>query len=1387
MRKALIHITLFFLLSLQIRGQSSINFDHISIDKGLSQNTVTAILKDSKGFMWFGTSDGLNRFDGYGFKIFRHQAGENTSLSNNKIFCLMEDQKGRIWIGTSGGINVYEREYDRFVRYLNNPSDPKSLNNNFVRSVFEDKKGNIWVGTLGGGLNLFDETNNNFIHVNTGTINVYSILEDRKGNLWFVSEDKAIHKLERTGFRQRVIPFSKDTKGGHDPARGKSLHEDTEGNIWIATEGDGIYIFNTQKESFEHISQFSSKFRINNNIVQDIYFQGSSDVWIATDGGGINIINKKKSTLTNLVYDINDPHGLSSNAIYQIYPDNEGAIWIGTFGGGINVLNPHKKQFNNFTQAIPGQNGLSHKSVLCFNEDEKGILWIGTDGGGLNRFDRKTGKFHAYLHNPSNSKSISSNVVTSIYQDRKGNLWIGTYNGGLNLFDRQTESFVRYRNNPADTTSILNNNVWKIYEDSENNLWVGTLWGLELFDREKKTFTHIPRTTINHRIFPTKVVSMLEDSMGKIWVGGIGMALFDKKTKKFLPPKSNNKELDNLSNYDIRDIYEGPNNEIWIGTEGGGLYRFNAETGSVKLYTVKNGLPNDAIHQIQPDNRGNLWLSTNMGLSRFDPRKEIFRNFEAIDGLQSNQFSYSASLKTRYGDFLFGGVNGFTVFNPDSIKENFAPPAVFITGFTLFNKPVVIGEKGSVLQKDIIETKQITLRYKSVFTFEFTALNYTSSEKNHYRYRMKGFDDWNNVGTKRTATYTNLDPGKYTFRVQASNNDGIWNNEGASIEITILPPFWKTYWAFIIYTLLLIGLFISFRSYLISIQRHKHQLQIKDLEKAKIEEVNQMKLRFFTNISHEFRTPLTLILGPLEKLIEEKEPTESIKNQLKLIYRNAARMLRLINELMDFRKIETGNMKVNATQGDIVEFLNGIYTAFRDMADRHSIEYRFESNIESLETWFDRDHLDKIFYNLLSNAFKFTSDKGHVVMKLNLSDNHNSNYAGISSKSKRETQFLEVSISDSGIGISLERQQHIFDRFYQLSTPATKGRKMEIAGSGIGLALTKDLIELYNGKISVTSKPGYGSVFTVLLPLGKDQFTSEQLVFNDVHDNQLLDRNDSKVIPWEEFDSDEKDLSPETANLPSKQLEIMIVDDNPDLRIFIKRTLEPRYKVIQAAEGHEALKLAQEVMPNLIITDIMMPGMDGVEFCAKVKGNALTSHIPIIMLTAKTSDESKIEGFKTGADDYMPKPFNPVVLAARVLNLLESRRKLQEKFRNDIIMQPSEVTVTSMDEKFLVKAMEIVEKHIDDSSFDVKVFVNEMGMSRSVLYRKLEALTGQSVNEFMRVIRLKRAAHLLTQKKLNVSEISYEVGFNDPQYFSKCFCRQFGVTPSEYAAKSVKN
>jgi CheY-like chemotaxis protein/AraC-like DNA-binding protein len=559
--------------------------------------------------------------------------------------------------------------------------------------------------------------------------------------------------------------------------------------------------------------------------------------------------------------------------------------------------------------------------------------------------------------------------------------------------------------------------------------------------------------------------------------------------------------------------------------------------------------------------------------------------------------------------------------------------------------------------------------------------------------------------------------------------------------------------------------FISFWRYLVSIQQHKHQLQIKDLEKAKIEEVNQMKLGFFTNISHEFRAPLTLILGPLQKLIAESESTESIRSQLKLIYRNASRLLRLINELMYFRKIETGNMQVKAAKGEIVGFLKEIYLAFKELADRHCIEYQFETSIDSLETWFDRDHMDKIFYNLLSNAFKFTPDNGKIILKLEVTDNPES----------ETSAFLRASITDSGTGISPEKLQHIFDRFYQLSTPASPGRKMENYGSGIGLALTRDLIELHKGKITVKSEPGSGSTFTVILPLGKEHYTKDQIVLSD-HPVELS---------IEELDTGKNIPDDETESYTEKRKEIMIVDDDPDLRNFVTKTLESRYKVIQAAEGEEALKMAQESMPDCIITDILMPGMDGVEFCSRIKENPLTSHIPVIMLTAKTSDESKIEGFKTGADDYMPKPFNPVVLCARIKNLLEIRWKLQEKFRKDLILEPSEVTVTSMDEKFLRKAMEVVEKYIDDSTFDVRIFVNEMGMSRSALYRKLEALTGQSVNEFMRIIRLKRAAQLLSQNKMHISEISYEVGFNDPQYFSKCFSRQFGMTPSQYAAQSA--
>jgi len=1385
-------VLMFLVLPSAYSQRENIGFSHLSIEDGLSQNTVNCILKDSRGFMWFGTNDGLNKYDGYQFKIYRHSTQDSTSLSNNRVYSMIEDQKGNIWIATKSGLNRFIRETNSFKRYLSDPLNKQTLSHNFVRRVYEDSKGNIWIGTLGGGLNRYNPTDDNIERVKTNCASqpeirrendkVSSILEDSYGNLWIADHSRGIYLFSPTDNSLKYFPFS-DKNDAPDNS-GKTLFEDRQGNIWICTEGEGLYLLNRTTGKFQHYFYKPGGNSLSNNIVKDIFEDEKGQIWIATDGGGLDILDPETGKFSGYHYDISDPMSLSSNAIYCLYKDNHGILWIGTFNGGVNLFNSNKKAFNHFTQISNNKNSLSHKAVLAFCEDNQGNIWIGTDGGGVNLFNPLKESFKAYRHDPNNHKSLSSDVVTSILQDTKGRIWVGTYSGGLNLFNPSTETFTSYKHDPDNPNSLGINAVWTIYEDLANNLWIGTLGGLELFDPVKGVFTHYLTESqeTKESVSPEKVTCILEDKKGNFWVGGSGLNRFDRITGRFFPIKDTK-----FMNYDIRHLQEDNNSILWIGLEGGGLMSFDPETNESKTFTSIDGLPNDAVHCIIEDYQENFWISTNKGISRFNRKTSSFRNYDINDGLQSNQLSYGAGLLASNGQIYFGGVNGFNYFYPDSIRDNPSIPNIEITELKIMNKPVEIGGENSPITKDISMTRSITLKHaQSVVTFEFTALNFTSPEKNEYRYKMEGFDDdWNDVGNKRTATYTNLNAGKYIFRVIGSNNDGKWNSEGASLEVVVLPPYWKTFWAFLVYALILFFMLYSYRNYSIKQQKLKNTIILKDIEKAKVEEVNQVKLRFFTNISHELRTPLTLILGPLERLLSTVKDPE-VKNQLLTMRKSSGRLLNLVNELIDFRKMETGHMHLKVSRGDIIPFVSDIKSAFDELALRHKIQYTFKSNTSSFQAYFDLEKLDKIIYNLLSNAFKCTPDRGKIVVAIHITregenNSPHSEEPDYSFGIPLKENFIEISVEDTGPGIASERIPHIFDRFYQVSGSEKTIRNIEKHGSGIGLDLTKDLVLMHHGEVSVISKPGKGSTFIIRLPQGREHFSGEEI--KDFHyaapEIQKYKKSDINM-DLEELVLSEKPVR-ESSGKRARPT-VLIVEDQSDLRSFIQDILTPDYEVFEAENGVQGCEIAYREIPDLIISDIMMPEMDGIQLCAELKNDESTNHIPIILLTAKSTVESKMEGFKTGADDYIPKPFSPDLLIVRLQNLISTRELLKEKFKRQFLLQPREVLIESADDKFLVKALKIVEDHISDPVFDVKQFVREIGMSRSVLYRKLEAVTGQSANEFLRNIRLKRAAQLLSQNKMTVSEVSYEVGFNDPQYFSKCFSKQFGKTPSDYAA-----
>ncbi len=1372
-----------FLLSLSLSfGQKSdYLFEHLTIDQGLPNNTVISFERDHLGFTWIATNDGLARYDGYDFRIYEYDRDNPASLSNNKIYCVFEDSKQNLWIGTSMGLNLYDRDLDNFIRFYHDPDNDFSLSANNIRTIYEDKSGNLWVGTIGGGLNRYDYDADRFYRYNFPDRNVSAVLDDADGKLWIGTGSPAITQLDWRNNEFITFPFPENPDKGLKPQTLKSFYKDNRGNFWVCTEGAGLFLFDRDAKEFtQHFYRDGQK-GLNNNIVSDIFQYDEHTLWIATDGGGINVFDLDNQTFRYVRNNIADAKSLSSNALYSFFRDNDGVIWIGTFGGGVNILNPHRQEFRFYTQRAADPTSLSHKSVLCFYEDSGGIIWVGTDGGGLNLFDPEKGIFERFMHDPDDPNSISSNVVTSITEGSDGHLWVGTFAGGLNRFDRNTRRFFRYTFSPSVEGSIASNNVWKLLEDDRQNLWVGTLDGLEKFCLKDRTFKQVPAQRDPDEInYPKRIISLFKSADGNIWVGSTGVWLLDRETMEFSLIEGEAARNIRLKDYDIRDFHEDEQGIMWIASEGGGLIRYDRESGDMVSFTTTDGLPSDAIHQIIEDEEGILWLSTNRGISRFDPVNKTFNNYNVHDGLQSNQFAYSASLYSTDGKVYFGGVNGFNVFHPERIKENLTPPKVYITEFSLSNQPVEIGEEGSPLNKHIMKTREITLPYQSVFSFRFTAINYISTSKNSYKYKLEGFDDWNDVGNQRTATYTNIGPGRYVFRVIASNNDGVWNEEGASVVINIMPPFYRTWIAYVIYVILFFVILYFAMNYIVNRQKYKHDLMIKDLEKAKIEEINQIKLRFFTNIAHEFRTPLTLILGPLDKIMSSQGSIDaSLRKQLNIMGRNAGRLLRLVNELMEFRKIEMGKLKLKIVKADLAVFLNDVKSVFDEHARMHDIDFTFESNKPEVMAWFDKEKMEKIVYNILSNSFKFTPDCGRISVELDLAQRP---LAG--TWNGDTVEHVQIKIHDNGIGIPEKELPKIFDRFYQVKNKNSSIRTIGISGTGIGLALAKELIEFHKGDILVSGSPGGGSVFTIVFPADKKYFDQEIVVEQPSSDDYVYQYAPGLFgIPHAELK--QHPLPAKTEESADKPV-LLFVDDNQDMRSYMRSSLENSYVVHEAVNGLEGLEKAQKLMPDMIVSDVMMPELDGLEMCKRLKNDMSTSHLPIILLTAKASDDFTIEGFDAGADEYIPKPFNPNLLHSRIKNILEIRHHLKERFRKEGILEPSEVSVTSADEVFLKNAMDVVERNIGNPEFRVCNFVSEMNMSRSVLYRKFEALTGQSVNEFVRNTRLKRAAQLLSLNELTVSEVTYEVGFNDPQYFSKCFSKQFGMTPSEYARRNHK-
>lgn len=1328
--------------------------------------------------MWFGTFNGLNRYNGYEFEVFHYHPNDAQSISHNYISALFEDHNGYLWVGTSDGLNRYDRQTNRFKFYKHQKGNPNSISDNQIETIFEDTKARLWIGTRNGGLNLFNEKSESFVHYfddendqkNLSSNFIRVIFEDSDGSLWIAHGNGAIDILNenRNEFDHLSIQGEKLTD-----FRISSIAESPDKNIWIGTQGNGLYRLKYENGNAHQIAHYLHRSEnnngINSNIVLYLMMDHQNKLWIGTEDSGINILDLETNAFHYCEHDPFNQSSLNHNSIWSIYEDRAGTIWIGTYAYGINLLTGRKSYFQHYKHHPGNDNCLSHDMVNAFVEDKENNLWIATDGAGLDCFERRNNRFVHYNRQNSN---IGTDVIVSLFEDSKEHLWVGTWADGLYQFDKKSKKFIRYNN---ENDGLASNRILNISEDKDGGLWLCTFWGgLTYFNSDDSTAVVYNKS---HRgLSDNDVRVAIQDFDGNLWIGSdIGLDYFNPQTKIFINYKHDEQDENSLSKGFVHSIIQTRDSTIWIGTTGG-LNKFDCKIHKFFHYNTANGLPDDEIKCIIEDKDGILWLSTNMGISRFDTKSETFKNYDVSDGLQGNEFNARSGIKTADGEIIFGGNNGFNIFLPDNLKTNTYIPPVVITDFKIFNKPVQIGGKDSPLQKHISATQSLILSYRdAVFSFEFAALNFISPEKNQYAYMMQGFEsNWNYVKSTRTATYTNLDPGDYVFRLKASNNDGLWNEAGVSLKIKIEPPFWKTWWAYLIEALLAMAIIGFVLNYFISRQRLRNALKMEQLELEKMYELDQMKTQFFANISHEFHSPLTLILSPLEKLIKPPQTDDKTQNSLRLIHHNAQRLQRMTNQLKDFQKIETGDLHLSLSRGNVIHFIEEIVHSFQDYAIDHQIRFQFKAERDDVIAWFDADKLDKIIYNLLSNAFKFTPDGGEITVAVSILSSDM--LTELEKKKDRAARYVEINVQDSGIGISSDKIEHIFKRYYRVEDD---GQHYE--GSGIGLAFVYELVKLYGGEISVSSEEGKGAKFTVQIPIDEHYLEENQLVgeFNIVPGHISAGRAGS-VSESEEFD----DLEIAKQKIPIKDIPIILtVEDDKEIRDYIKNALESRYRVFCAENGQDGFKKAVKIIPDLIICDIKMPIVSGTELCKMLRENEKTSHIPIILLTAYSENEYKINGLSKGADAYLTKPFNIDVLEAQISNLLESRRKLRVKFSRKVHLEPQKVTIEDIDEKFLKLVMETIEKHISDDKFNAEMLSKKVGMSRMQLYRKLRGLTNQTVHEFIRNIRLKRAVQLLEQKRMTITEVAYEVGFNDLTYFARCFRKQYQKSPSEYIGR----
>ena len=1285
--------------------------------------------------MWFGTYDGLNRYDGTSFRIFRNIIGDTTSLLDNHIFSIDSDYDNNIWVGGPRGVSIYNASKSHFTI----PFFRKNHNNKTIPlrdEVLTIKKVHdfVLVGTASSGLIVFSKNSRigqqiSFLGIKDANYRVSNIEYDSlHDNIWIFVNGVGLCKYDLK--KRKIMPIATSQ------TLCQKIFIKRNGEVFIGNI-DGVYkLEKNTLRTYDLIPGMS---------VRDIVEDDQKGLWIASDGNGLWHLPPNASKAIR--FSPKDG-SINSNSIYDIYLDKDGRKWIGTLRGGINILEEKKSLFKTIyfnTSRSKEENNF----ILSFCEDTQSNLWIGTDGAGLRYWNKSSNSSTTYVHS-NNPNSISSNFVTSIKQDSQNDLWIATWFGGINRLNRANNTFKRYTcYNPYK--KLVENNVWSIYEDRQKRLWAScSSGGLYIYNRALDRFELFDKSLVVFQI-------LAEDGEGKLWGGSSdAIVLIDPATKE-------HKTF--TIGFSITSVQEDKNHILWIGTEGGGLIKFDSTTQAFTRITTTNGLPSNVVLRILKDKAGNLWLSTYNGLCRYNPTLNTFRNFTRSDGLLSNQFNYNAALISKSGEFLFGGIKGFIMFFPDKIIDKKTSPKLFLTGLKIDNVPVEENDTYvTERNKDIVTS--ITVPFdKATLSLDFIALEYSAKDHRQFAYYLKQWDkDWTIVNNSSIANYSRLREGKYTFYVKVLNAEGIWSAEQKLLSIEVLPPWYRTWWAYLLYLIGIMGAISLYLRYTKYKERLRYEVRLALIEREKEKELTERKISFFTHISHEFRTPLTLIISPIMELVAETV-SEINRKKLTIIQRNAKRLLSLVDQLLLFRKVDSIEQQLKMENFDLNEACDEVFLCFTQLALSKHINLQFEKPDKPHIVQGDKEKIEIILFNLVSNALKFTPRGGEVIISITETAEH-----------------LDILIKDSGCGIPENVGNRLFESFYQ----ADNTEKASETGFGIGLYVSQKLAQAHSGKLSFTSTEGKGTTFTLTLPKNSDQ-TDSLSVDKPVGERQsIVNRLVEDLMDDIEIDEDVKDNESKVidkiiSGLPS----MLIVDDNAELRNYIKQIFIQQFNIYEADNGVSAYEIISKELPDIVVSDVIMKKMDGIELCRKVKESNTLSHIPIILLTASGSEEAKLRGIECGAEDYIKKPFDKELIMARVQNILRARRRLQQFFLNTVTLQPTS-GIDKDNKDFLERCIKIIEAHQDDTEFTVQTFAQEIGMSHATLYKKIKSISGLTVNVFIRYLRLRKAADLLINTNKTILEVTYDTGFNDMKYFREQFSKLFGMKPSEYVKRYRK-